>query len=98
MQNDTLSGTAAVNWLSGSVLMVTLRRKGFMNKRLMLALIACSLSACSYDNHEGNKTPDTPRRVMPDIFQSVTPSQQRAIMSGERPDWTEEPPMRVPRR
>ncbi|WP_258576446.1 hypothetical protein [Candidatus Pantoea persica] len=42
--------------------------------------------------------PDTSRRVMPGILQSVTPSQQRAIMSGERPDWTEVPPVKIPRR
>lgn len=28
-------------------------------------------------------------KSMPEITQSVTPSQQRAIMAGERPDWSE---------
>ncbi|WP_139109750.1 hypothetical protein [Kosakonia oryziphila] len=28
-------------------------------------------------------------KTMPEITQSVTPTQQRAIMTGERPDWSE---------
>lgn len=68
-----------------------------MKKLFVSALIACGLSACSYDSSEASRTPDNTRRVMPDIFQSVTPSQQWAIMSGERPDWTESPPVKIPR-
>jgi len=32
-------------------------------------------------------------KAMPEITQSVTPSQQRAIMAGERPDWSERTPV-----
>jgi len=37
-------------------------------------------------------------KPMPDITQSVTPSQQRAIMAGERPDWTDRAPVTTTRR
>lgn len=75
-----------------------LGRKGFMKKLLVSALITCGLSACSYDNSGTSRSPEKAGRTMPDIFQSVSPSQQRAIMSGERPDWTEIQPTHFPRR
>ncbi|HCR3978359.1 TPA: hypothetical protein U2Q63_003524 [Citrobacter koseri] len=37
-------------------------------------------------------------KSMPEITQSVTPSQQRAIMSGERPDWSERAPVNTMKR
>lgn len=46
------------------------------------------LSGCSSDLVlSPPKQPDY--KPMPDITQSVTPTQQRAIMAGERPDWSE---------
>ncbi|MCG7389256.1 hypothetical protein MHZ89_11960 [Pantoea sp. ACRSB] len=69
-----------------------------MKKLMPLALIVFELSACSYDNYKITPPPQNQERTMPDIFQSVTPAQQRAIMSGERPDWTETPPVKVPHR
>ena len=46
------------------------------------------LSGCSSDLVLSS--PEQPEyQSMPEITQSVTPSQQRAIMSGERPDWSE---------
>ncbi|MEZ3500248.1 hypothetical protein [Pantoea sp. KPR_PJ] len=68
-----------------------------MKKLLRLTLIACVFSGCSDNSNKVNNTQSGAGRVMPDIFQPVTPSQQRAIMSGERPDWTEDPPVRLPR-
>lgn len=61
-------------------------------------LITCVLSACSYDINETARPPQKTGRAMPDIYQSVTPSQRRAIMSGEQPDWTEMRPNRIPPR
>jgi len=68
-----------------------------MIKRLALGLVTCALSACSHFDGQAHHAPQQERRAMPDIFQPVTPSQQRAIMSGERPDWTETQPVRIPR-
>lgn len=54
----------------------------------LLALVLFILSGCSSD--AVIRPPDKPvYKPAPDVFQSVTPSQQRAIMSGERPDWSE---------
>lgn len=50
------------------------------------------LSGCSSDLVlSPPKQPDY--KPMPDITQSVTPTQQRAIMAGERPDWSERTPV-----
>jgi hypothetical protein len=37
-------------------------------------------------------------KSMPEITQSVTPTQQRAIMAGERPDWSERTPINTIKR
>jgi len=42
------------------------------------------------------KQPDY--KPMPEITQSVTPTQQRAIMAGERPDWSERTPVNTMKR
>lgn len=50
------------------------------------------LSGCSSDILIS--PPQKPEyKSMPEITQSVTPSQQRAIMAGERPDWSERTPV-----
>lgn len=50
------------------------------------------LSGCSSD--VVINSPQKPEyKSMPEITQSVTPSQQRAIMAGERPDWSERAPV-----
>lgn len=69
-----------------------------MRNFLMLTLITSLLSACSFDNREPGSAPVASARAMPDIFQPMTPSQQRAVMSGERPDWTEVSPPKIPHR
>jgi len=97
MQNEAPIGAATALSLSGGFL-IFIRGKGFMKKLLVSTLVACGLSACSYDNGSAGRAPDNTRRAMPDIFQPMTPTQQRAVMSGERPDWTETPPVRIPRR
>lgn len=96
MPNEAPIGAATALSLSGGCLIV-IRGKGLMKKLLVSTLVACGLSACSYDNDSASRAPDNTRRAMPDIFQPMTPSQQRAVMSGERPDWTETPPVRIPR-
>ena len=59
-----------------------------MVKPVLIAFIVTLLFGCSSDI-----TIVTPAasesRPMPTIRQSVTPSQQRAIMTGDRPDWSE---------
>lgn len=97
MQNEAPIGAATALSHSDGFL-IFIRGKGFMKKLLVLTLVACGLSACSYDNRQTSRAPDNPRRAVPDIFQPMTPSQQRAVMSGERPDWTETSPVRIPRR
>lgn len=55
------------------------------------------LSGCSSDLVlNPPKQPDY--KPMPDITQSVTPTQQRAIMAGERPDWSERTPVSAAKR
>lgn len=55
------------------------------------------LSGCSSDLVLSS--PEQPEyKSMPEITQSVTPSQQRAIMSGERPDWSERAPVNTMKR
>lgn len=45
------------------------------------------------------KSPAKPvYRSMPEITQSITPSQQRAIMTGARPDWSERTPVNTIKR
>ncbi|MFA1017584.1 hypothetical protein AB8780_07975 [Enterobacter sp. SAT-E-asb] len=52
------------------------------------------LSGCSSDLVLN--PPQQPEyKAMPEITQSVTPSQQRAIMAGERPDWSERTPVKT---
>lgn len=68
-----------------------------MKRRIMSFLILLFLTSCSSNS---DYVPDSPARTspktMPDIFQRSTPAQQRSIMSGERPDWSEMPRVAVP--
>ena len=59
-----------------------------LNLSLMAVLL---LSGCSSDLVL-NPPKQPEYKSMPEITQSVTPSQQRAIMAGERPDWSERMP------
>jgi len=56
---------------------------------LILALIACT----SADNIApvNNRSPT----MMPGVNQGISPTQRRAIMSGEKPDWSEVYPQRI---
>lgn len=65
-----------------------------MVRCLASIIFAIGLSSCSRDVSIATTSSNHPiQKAMPDIFQSVTPSQQRAIMSGERPDWSELSPL-----
>ncbi|MDY0416861.1 hypothetical protein PYW49_04105 [Enterobacter sp. 170198] len=66
--------------------------------KLNLSLLAVLvLSGCSSDLVlSPPKQPEY--KSMPEITQSVTPSQQRAIMAGERPDWSERTPVNTIKR
>jgi len=96
MPDESPIGATTALSLSGGCL-IFIWGKGLMKKLLVATLVACGLSACSNDNGSAGRAPDNTRRAMPDIFQPMTPSQQRAVMSGEQPDWTETPPVRIPR-
>lgn len=61
--------------------------------RITISIVIIFLvSSCSADvTVKLSQAEQLPQKKMPDIFQSITPSQQRSIMSGERPDWSENP-------
>lgn len=62
-----------------------------LNTSLLAVLL---LSGCSSDLVL-NPPKQPEYKSMPEITQSVTPSQQRAIMAGERPDWSERTPVKT---
>lgn len=65
-----------------------------LNSYLLAVLL---LSGCSSDLElSPPKQPEY--KSMPEITQSVTPTQQRAIMAGERPDWSERTPINTIKR
>ncbi|MCI1033812.1 hypothetical protein [Raoultella terrigena] len=68
-----------------------------MIKFNMSALAIFLLSGCSSDIAIAPATKPV-YKPMPEITQSVTPSQQRAIMAGERPDWSERTPINTMKR
>jgi hypothetical protein len=72
--------------------------EGFYVFKLNSSLLAILLlSGCSSDLVLS--PPQRPEyKGMPEITQSVTPSQQRAIMAGERPDWSERTPVNATKR
>ncbi|WP_413541357.1 lipoprotein [Gibbsiella quercinecans] len=69
-----------------------------MKRKILFFLILLFLTSCSSNS---DYVPDSPAstspKTMPDIFQRNTPAQQRSIMSGERPDWSEIPEVALPR-
>jgi PBP1b-binding outer membrane lipoprotein LpoB len=72
--------------------------EGFNVFKLISSLLAIFLlSGCSSDLVlSPPKQPEY--KSMPEITQSVTPTQQRAIMAGERPDWSERTPINTIKR
>ena len=72
--------------------------EGFNVFKLSSSLLAILLlSGCSSDLVLiPPKQPEY--KSMPEITQSVTPTQQRAIMAGERPDWSERTPINTIKR
>lgn len=68
-----------------------------MKMKIMSFLILLFLTSCSSNSGFVQDSPaSTPLKTMPDIFQRSTPAQQRSIMSGERPDWSEMPKVALP--
>ncbi len=71
-----------------------------MQRYVVLPFVALLLTGCA-DNETFGTTPPTgpTHRVMPDLNQGASPDQRRAIMAGERPDWSDNYPMpRIPKK
>ncbi|WP_312042698.1 hypothetical protein [Erwinia sp.] len=61
-----------------------------MKKReILLALGTLCLSGCAIENLDRDKVDILYSPTMPDMMRKPTQRQRTAIMSGEKPDWSE---------
>ncbi|WP_152542679.1 hypothetical protein [Erwinia mallotivora] len=59
---------------------------------LKLATVCLLISAtvgCTANSSSDSIASQSARKIMPDMNQQITPTQRRAIMSGDQPDWNE---------
>lgn len=67
-----------------------------MRRYTLTSCILVMLCGCANEQTFEIVPPTNPtQRVMPDLNQGISPSQRQAIMSGERPDWSDHYPMPI---
>jgi len=83
------SGIRFMNWV-GFQSTIDIVKNSATGFHFLLLVFVCSfillLAGCT---HYPEGTINTPHRYMPDMNQGLSPSQQRAILTGEKPDWSE---------
>ncbi|MFC0139587.1 hypothetical protein ACFFJN_05590 [Erwinia mallotivora] len=60
-----------------------------MLKLTTVCLLISATVGCTANNSSDSITSQPARKIMPDINQQISPTQWRAMMSGDQPDWNE---------
>lgn len=66
-----------------------------MIKLTTYSIVIMALSGCASDEIKFDPTGQHNQRTIPQQNQGISPAQRRAIMSGERPDWSDIYPDRI---
>lgn len=66
-----------------------------MTKLTACSIVIMALSGCASYEIKPDPAGQHNQRAMPQQNQGISPAQRRAIMSGERPDWSDMYPERI---